>query len=285
MLRVCTKNEFDQYIDFAYGLAMDPEKSGYPTYCDGIKTKDMFVERSLKAFERETEQMLLFEYEGEVQGLIHFYWIPEDRYLQTNCFNINKAPEQALSEFVTYVGERFHGYDLFMGFPAANRTAVQFFSAHGFECIEDDYNNTAFLDRLGEMPVSSSLIRITGENYDMFRRLHSQIEGDMYWDSDRIFEDLDNWIIFVKKQDGKARGAVYLIDIDETWSEIFGIDMDQDVFDPGVFAELLNAALMDAKHRSIRTMTFFCEKEYEEITVKAGFTCIGQYFCHKLRLE
>ena len=285
MLRICTEKEFDRYVDFAYGLALDPEKSGYPTYCDGIKTKAMFVERSLKAFERETEQMLLFEHEGEVQGLIHFYWIPEDRYLQTNCFNINRMPEQALAEFLAYVSERFHGYDLFMGFPAANHAAVQFFAEHGFECIEDDYNNTAFPDRLSELPVGGSLVRIGRENYDLFRTLHSQIEGDMYWDSDRISDDLDNWIIFVKERDGKPRGAVYSVDIDDDWSEIFGIDMDQGTHDPEAFTELLSAALMDAKHRNIRAVTFFCEEEYQETAVKCGFTCIGHYLCHKLRLE
>ena len=70
MLRLCSKEEFDQYVDFAYDLALDVTKSGYPTYCDGAKTKEMFIERSLKAFDRETEQMLLFELEGEVQGTV-----------------------------------------------------------------------------------------------------------------------------------------------------------------------------------------------------------------------
>lgn len=61
MLKPCAKNEFDQYVDFAYELATDAEKSAYPTYCDGIKTKEMFIERLLKAYERETEEILLFE--------------------------------------------------------------------------------------------------------------------------------------------------------------------------------------------------------------------------------
>ena len=64
-LRSCTREEFEKYIDFAYGLAMDLTKSGYPTYCDGIKTKESFIERSLKAFEREDEEMLLFMDKGE----------------------------------------------------------------------------------------------------------------------------------------------------------------------------------------------------------------------------
>ena len=66
MLRPCSEDEFYKYADFAYELACDLTKSGYPTYCDGVKTKAMFIDRALKAFERETEQMLLFEVQGRV---------------------------------------------------------------------------------------------------------------------------------------------------------------------------------------------------------------------------
>lgn len=104
MLTTCTKDDFLKYSDFAYELASDLTKSSYPTYCDGIKTKAMFVERSLKAFERDTEDMLLFEHGAKVQGVIHYSWIPEDNYLSINSFNINEATEVALTEFLEYVG-------------------------------------------------------------------------------------------------------------------------------------------------------------------------------------
>lgn len=285
MLRVCSKNEFEKYIDFAYELATDLTKSGYPTYCDGIKTKEMFVERSLKAFERETEEMLLFEQEGEVQGFIHYYWIPEDHYLDTTGFNINRAMEQALSEFLTFVGKRFKGYDLFLGFPAENKLAVNFLAGQNFECIEDDYNNTAFLDKCNNIPESNDLIRIGKENYDSFNVLHKQIEGDIYWNSERIFADLDNWVIFVKERDGKPQGAVYYMDALDGWFEIFGIDLNNNEYHPEVFKELLNAALLHAKSRGGKVMTFFCNEEGEEAAMECGFTYIGNYRCYKTHLE
>ena len=157
MLRPCSEDEFYKYADFAYELACDLTKSGYPTYCDGVKTKAMFIDRALKAFERETEQMLLFEVQGRVQGLIHCYWIPEDHYLDTVSFNVNEAMEQALAEFLTFAGARFKGYELFLGFPAENQAAVNFLAERGFECIEDDYNNIALLEKLENVPAASGL--------------------------------------------------------------------------------------------------------------------------------
>ena len=285
MLRSCSKNEFDQYTDFIYELATDLTKSGYPTYCDGIKTKVKFVERSLKAFERDTEHMLLFVYEGEVQGMIHYFWIPEDHYLQTICFNISKAMEQALSEFLAYVGERFKGYDVFLRFPAENKSAVNFLAEQGFECIENDYNNTAFLDKLDEIPENSDLVRIEKGNYEKFESLHSQTEG--YWNSERILADLDNWIILVKEKDGEPQGAVYYraLALVDGWFEIYGIEMDHEDHDPELFKELLNAALLDAKRRNGRFMTFFCDEEYEKATMECGFMCVGNNLCYEAHLE
>ena len=284
MLRLCTKGELGQYIDFAFALASDPEKSGYPTYCDGIKTKDMFIRRTYEAFARETEELLLFELDGEVQGLIHYYWIPEDHYLQTCLFLTNKEAEQALSEFLAYVGERFHGCDLYLGFPADNLAAVHFLTGHGFACIENDYNNTAFLERLEQLAENDSIIRISEENYQSFQSLHGQIEGDMYWNSERIRKDLDQWGILVKEADGKAMGAAYYKDLDDGWFELFGIALDQDICDPALFKELLRAALLDAKSRGGAVMTFFCEEEYEEAAKECGFCCVGKYLCYKSTL-
>ncbi len=160
MLRECSSNEFDKYIDFIYDLATDLTKSGYPTYCDGIKTREMFIERSSKAFTRDTEQILLFEYDGVVQGWIHYYWISEDNYLSTCSFNINIAMRQALKEFIEFAYERFRGYDLYFGFPAANKDAIEYLSGHGFECIEEDYNNVAFPETFDITQKVQSMVRI-----------------------------------------------------------------------------------------------------------------------------
>ncbi len=284
MLQTCSREEFDQYADFAYELALDLTKSAYPTYCDGIKTKEMFVERNLKAFERETEEMLLFVYEGKVEGMIHLYWMPDDHYLSTNIFSINKAAEQALSEFLSYAEEHFKGYDLYLGLPAENSSAVDFLSKHGFECIEDDYNNTAFLNRIDPVSDHNGIIRIGKENYQLFEALHDQIDGDMYWNSERIFEDLDHWIVHVKEKDGKPLGAVYYTDAQDGWYEIFGIDIDRNEYDRNLFSQLLNAAMADAKQRGGRVMTFFCEKEYEKTAVECGFQSVGNYLCFKTNL-
>lgn len=284
MLRKCSKSEFEQNIDFSYLLATDLTKSGYPTCCDGIKTKEWFIERSLKAFECENEEMLVFEYDGEIQGFIHYYWIPDDKYLSTISFNINYVVGKALEEFIAFAGNCFKGYELYLGFPGENRDAVECLHQNGFELIEDDYNNTAFLTNRTINPTEEGIVRIVRKNYALFQTLHSQADSDMYWNTDRIFSALDDWIIFVGMTDGEPQGAVYFTAADDGWFEIFGIDMKENKFDCELFRRLLNAALGEAMQRGARFMTFFCDEEGEAIVKEAGFTCIGKYLCFKTRL-
>ena len=42
MLRKLEEKEFDKYLDMMYELACDYSKSSYPTYNDGIQTKEIF---------------------------------------------------------------------------------------------------------------------------------------------------------------------------------------------------------------------------------------------------
>ena len=44
MLRLLQEAEFDRCMDFAYELALDPARSGYHVYYDGMKTREAFGE-------------------------------------------------------------------------------------------------------------------------------------------------------------------------------------------------------------------------------------------------
>ena len=172
-----------------------------------------------------------------------------------------------------------------MGFRADNHAAVSFLAGQGFECIEDDYNNTSLLDHLERFPENESIVRIQKDNYKLFEMLHSQTDDDMYWNCKRIYDDLDNWVVFIKEKDGKPQGAIYYVDAVNGWFEIFGIDIDQGIYDAEVFKELLQAALSDAKRRKGNVMTFFCDEEYEKVAKECGLECIGNYLCYKTHLN
>jgi len=281
MLRKCTRDEFESGIDLAYGLALDPTRSGYPTYCDMIKTKEMFTARSLEAFESETEEMLLFEYGGKAAGFIHLFFIPEDKYISTVCFNIESGTEQALAEFIAYVGERFAGYELLLGFPAENRRAADYLAANGFACIERACNNTAFPQSIAHLSEPSGIITVGRGNFGLFSELHARYESDMYWTSERISAALDDWVILACAENGIPCGAVYYMKPDDGRYEIFGVDIASGACDTALTEKLLNAALFDAKRRGAGSMTFFCDEQTEKSALASGFAHVGDYVCYR----
>lgn len=279
MLMKPTAEEAEKYIDFAYELALDPTRSGYPTYTDGIKTKEDFVEVCRRRLTRRDRQVLLYLEEGVVSGWIQYVFLEEEAYLQTEIFNIAGNIAQALSEFTDYCEENYHGYTLYLGFPAENRSAVSFLAGSGWKCIERNYNDVLFFDRYEVQPESAEIVRVTRDNFCEFRKLHEPIEGEMYWNSDRLYEDLDNWGIYLYRRDGAPIGAIYCTD-EKILMEIFGVDFAQDRFDESVFRQLLIKVLNDCKKSGKKYMVFFNDEQSQKTVLDIGFTCVGEYVLH-----
>ena len=70
MLIKATVEDIKKYCEFAYSLALNPAKSCYPTYADGIKTKSDFLDAAERAVANRTSELLLFSIDGNVEGWI-----------------------------------------------------------------------------------------------------------------------------------------------------------------------------------------------------------------------
>ena len=283
MLKKLQEQDFDRYVEFAYQLALDMTRSGYPTYADGIKTKDDFVARSRKAFSTANEEILLFEYYGATAGWIHYFYLPEDHYLDTCAFCIASGTREALTEFIAFAQEHFPGSELYLGFPGENAEAVAVLESGGFDCIEESYNDAINFEDYVLQPEDADILPITQENYELFSGLHSQNDCDMYWNSARILDKIDLWQIYVCLRNGKTTGAIYYMD-DMSMPEIFGVDFPEGIYDSDVYRALLTAALNDCKRRGAKHMVFFNESESQADALACGFRCIGKYVCFKKAL-
>lgn len=56
MLRIPTANEFEEYSERAYVLALDPSRSSFPSYADGIKTKEDFLQSQNEDLRAKTKR-------------------------------------------------------------------------------------------------------------------------------------------------------------------------------------------------------------------------------------
>lgn len=279
MLNSLRERDFDKYIDFAWELAQDQTRSGYPTYTDGIKTKQNFIHRERKAFSQEGEEILLFEQDGQVEGWIHYCCRPQDNYLDLCTCNVRTGTRTALEEFLIYAKKQFPGYELYLGFPKCNTEAISLLQERDFDCIEESFNDVLFLDTYGPLPEASQIVPVTRANFAAFRVLHDQIQGPMYWNSDRLSSALDRWKIYLYEQNGSAAGAIYYMD-EKVMLEIFGVDFSGDIFDQNIFKALLIKALNEGKRSGAKFFCYFTDQDSHPVTLELGFRPVGEYVCY-----
>lgn len=275
MLIKATVEDIKKYGEFAYSLALNPAKSCYPSYADGIKTKDDFFNAAEHAIAKETYELLLFSIGENVEGWISYYRIPENKYLQLYEFNINRGVEQALTELIEIIETKFSGYTAYFGFPGDNLNAIHFLAEQDFRCIEQDWNHSFFFDRYMPAQYSSCVERVSRHNFDKFRMVY-HADPDTYWNADRIFEAIDDWTIFIYNHADVPAAAVFL-NGDNIYYEIVGLVFADGIFHEGMFRELLTASLGECKRLGAKYMTYFCGEDEKPILSEFAFKCVGQY--------
>lgn len=281
MLRIPTANEFEEYSERAYVLALDPSRSSFPSYADGIKTKEDFLAIAKRGFESENEEIYIFEHGGEMRGWIHFYVLTEDKYIGIEAFETDGFEKEQFAEFAALLKEKYAGYEVTAGFPSQNERAVSAAIENGFEIIEESAVNILFFSDYEPQPESGRVEPLTKKNLAVFAKLHDKVE--MYWNTKRLTEAYfggDKWRIYLTEKDGKA-AAIYFV-YAENIAEIFGLDF-SDGFDGTAAEELLTAALNEAKKNvSAKAMYWFTEDEREtELAKRFGAEKFTDYkaFC------
>lgn len=274
MLIKPTAEEAEKYIDFAYELALDPTRSGYPTYTDGIKPKEDFIDSCRRGLTRDDRRVLLYLEEGTVSGWILFCF--EDGYLESNMFNIAGSIPKALAEFTAYCTEHFPGCKLCMGFPGDNKDAIGYLSQNGWSCEEQSYNNVLFFKNYEPHPESANVVIVTRENYSDFRNIHERVQGDMYWNADRLYDAIDEWIIYLYRENTEPTAAIYCRDCD-ILMEIYGVDFKDGRYQKNAFQALVTKVLNECKRQGKKNMVLFGDDENQSDILELGFHCVGEY--------
>ena len=283
MLIPLQEKDFDKYVDFAYELALDPARTFYHVYFDGIKTKADFIAKARRTFTRPTEEILLYQEDGAVEGWLYYFYLPEDRYLQLASSCVRRNMAQALEELSGYLAQRYPGCDWDVGFPAENREAEAWAKGAGFRQFDDAQNYSFFFDRYDPVPDDPSVERITEENFEKFQRVHRTIEADMFWNCQRVREKLSDWTIFVAEEDGVA-GEIIAKEIIASGSggstyEIFAMCCEDGQHHEDLYRRLLTRFLNEGKRQSAKDLTFFVgtDDEMNRIMPELGFHHVGRY--------
>lgn len=160
-----------------------------------------------------------------------------------------------------------------MGFAKENTEAISYFKANHYKLLETSYPYVFHFKNYKPLSCSDKIIEINSDNYDLFEKLHKAVDGDMYWNTERILKNLHNWHIYYY-DDGATQAAIYFTG--KKVQEIFGVDFSSD-FNPDAFRRLIEKCLNVCHSHGAEHMYYFSENNEAIILSKLDFNSLGEY--------
>jgi hypothetical protein len=273
----------EEVIDFAWELSQDDLYASYARI-KSMKELESEIQRAL----REDNYNIVACYNQNVLcGVCIYFWISDEKYVQTRAFLIRGDYDQIAEEFICHIRKQFPGYELLIGVPFSNKNANGYFKKNNIECIDASIVTKLYNLEYNINQNHNCVEKITDTNFEEYAIFHDKyaIPLEMYYNSKNLQKDMDIFRIFVFSQDEAIRGSIFVKIVRDT-AEVFGLFIDKKYENNGVESILINYMLMQLYNEfgSIRELTYFivedCVNELNS-ALAAGFEIKDKYRCYK----
>ena len=275
MLRPVCEEELDALIDVFWPVALDLTHSTYPTYTDGVKTREDFAAAVGRALREDWGEVLVHVHEGVDNGLLVID-VTDNEFVSLSVGLTRAHQPECLTETLAYLAQKHSGMTLWLGFAPENVEMLTFAKSQGFRLLDDSVNwNIALAD--WQPCAAGRAVPVSRENFTLFSALWT--DRSMYWNAQRIRAAMDRWMLFVTV-DGS--GAVACMD-EGVMLEIFGFQ-----YVGGYAADahraLMTACLNAAKAKGARYLTYFSDREEAAVMQQLSFRWVSDYRCYEMKL-
>ena len=263
-------NDIDRAVDLAFSM-----QGNIVTRCRSLlldASREQIYEIFMRYIERDEHEVLLVEKDGKLEGLTPIYWMEEDLYVSYAQGPYGYDYEAVANCLYDYVAENFKGYKFYVNTASEHTESIKFYENKDFQKIEEavmlklenfssDYSNE-FVQELNE-----------NNSRNLYDWIERHIDEDTYWNSKRISENLDRFIIlgyFEKGIKGHiiGRGSV-------NYSEIIAFSGDEIIKE-----ELFKSFISKAYKRNVKLIDLYTEDDYEEsLGTKYGFKLYDNNNC------
>lgn len=277
MIRRPADSELVDAAELVWNHCLSPRTASYP-----LPETHGRVEVSFRrAMERGGDTLLCsFDESGALCGVLSYFLLPGDRYLQSNAFCAGS--DEAAFELLSALIARHPGYAAHLGFSAENARMARLLTENGFAVTEKSADlrlaRAAFLP---DPAPAAAPVRITAETAAAYASLHDAAFPGSYWSMARIFSAPEQWISYLLLQDGAPRGWIDLT-VFGSAAEIFGLALDPGYDTPEAARTLLSSALstLYAEQPAVNGVVFFAgENDVFALAAakSTGFTMFGRY--------
>ena len=277
MLRPLTAAREAAALETSWALAQSPATSLYPSFADGIKTREEFL-RAASLRNAAPGEALAHLSDGEIQGLIRYEALPEGRLLTFSAFAA-RNPARATAEFLAYAAARYPGWQVDFGLHGENAGPRSVLEKAGWTRTEECRVCVCPLAGNISPSLAENVEPVTPRTFSEFAHLHHRTAG-MYWNSPRLraayFRENTPWRLTLYRRQGRAAAALCWQRFGDL-AEIFGVDFEGE-FDGEAMAPLLAQSLAEARRTGARAMYFFCDTAPQARAAQAaGMGLFGRY--------
>jgi RimJ/RimL family protein N-acetyltransferase len=286
MLRKLKQNEIETAANLSYLLSKNALTNSYPLR----NSQKEFLEKYKQSLKYSDDELLGYFMDDELIGVIYLNVLKKDLYLQTSGLFIKNNIEIVMSTFIDYLHKNYNGYEAYIGYPKENEMAINSLLSHGFQIADSSIDQR--LEKIEFKPsvLQHFITKIDYTNYPSFAKYHDSKASDIYWNSNRIKENFNDWIIYSYWSDSQIRGSIATkkSKMDPNELEIFALFIDKDIANKGIEEDLITAVLKDGfENHNIKDVVFFIEsddKKAFEYSKNLGFKVYSNYLSFSIKL-
>ncbi len=272
MYIIATKEEILFHLDAMYDLACDKKKSAFPSYLNPSWTKDDFKNQLLKSFEREDEVVLLDVKDDFVCGLAIVG--SEEGYVYTQGIYSNLNDGSYMQDLMTYCELNYEMSTFHVNMNEENLNACEKLRELKFDVVECACATSLNMSKVKEDHYDQQVISINSQNYHLFKQLQQKYDDKMYWNTERVFAHLDDWLLYAYIK-GQETLAVLMTRCVDNSAEVFAYTSVND--DVDMHRSCILTCLSDLKQRNIQELTYFTSKNNVDILKSIGFIHFANY--------
>lgn len=232
---------------------------------------------------------LLGYYKGEeLIGVLCYFYQPKELYLQTTSLVAKEDYQTVISSFLTHINKNHSGYEVYIGVTPEYTPAIDELKSFGYRQIEASSDmrlrKKSFLPKI----ISDNIVeRIDKANFHEYLDFHKAHFENIYWNAKRLQEKLDDWYIFVRKEDGKISGGIFMT-VNHNYAEIFGMAMinSSDTINAvGLLSKAIAEVLIE--NSEIDDVIFFVDDKDKinlAASIECGFQTHSKYCCYYLKV-
>ena len=262
----------------------DETHYSYPRF---EKISDIFRELEYSIEFMATETLVAAE-NGEILGLITYFWDEDEKYVQTTFLVIKNKDIKVFEKLISNIKNDHDGFSINLGLSHTCWLNDEDYFKENAQIIE--HSHVLEAKNIRENKREREGLRVLSkEDFPKYQVFHDKFAKDMYYNSRNLLRDFDRFRVFAKENQGDIVASI-LVKIygkNPCKGEIFGIFIDENEEKSKICNELLEAManLLIDEFGKISSLLYFVEvdKKIElETALANSFQKLDTYMLYKI---